>query len=40
MRMIISDSIKISLPKTESIKDFMGLVGEHSLRANTSLDKH
>ncbi|RDX92051.1 hypothetical protein CR513_25884, partial [Mucuna pruriens] len=29
MRMIVADSIKKVLPKIESVKEFIGLVGEH-----------
>nr|KYP43549.1 hypothetical protein KK1_034976 [Cajanus cajan] len=37
MRMIIADSIKTALPKTESAKEFMGFVGERSQTADKSL---
>jgi len=37
MRMTVADSIKITLPKIESAKRFMGLVGEHSQTANKSV---
>nr|KYP35264.1 Retrovirus-related Pol polyprotein from transposon TNT 1-94 [Cajanus cajan] len=37
MRMTVADSIKTTLPKTESAKEFMGFVGEHSQTTNKSL---
>ena len=37
MRITIADNIKTSLPKTESAKEFMGLVGEHSQPNDKSL---
>ena len=35
--MTIADSIKTTLPKTDSAKEFMGLVGERSQITNKSL---
>ena len=37
MRMTIADNIKTILPKTNSAKEFMGLVGECSQTADKSL---
>ncbi|KAL5166680.1 hypothetical protein HKD37_18G051594 [Glycine soja] len=37
MRMTVADSIKTALPKTDSAKEFMGLVGERSQTADKSL---
>jgi len=37
MKMTIADSIKTTLLKIESVKNFMGLVGEHSQIADKSL---
>ncbi|KAH1213426.1 hypothetical protein GmHk_14G041396 [Glycine max] len=37
MRMTVADSIKTTLPKTDSAKEFMGLVGERSQTADKSL---
>lgn len=37
MRMTIADSIKTALPKIESAKEFLGLVGERSQTADKSL---
>ena len=34
--MTIADSIKTTLPKTDSAKEFMGLVGEHSQTTDKS----
>nr|KYP57193.1 hypothetical protein KK1_003451 [Cajanus cajan] len=34
MRMIVADSIKTTLPKTENVKEFMGFVGERSQTTN------
>ena len=34
MRMTVANSIKTTLPKIESAKRFMGLVGEHSQTAD------
>ena len=35
--MIVADSIKTTLPKTDNAKEFMGLVGERSQTADKSL---
>ena len=37
MRMTVADSIKTALPKTDSTKEFMGLVGERSQIVDKSL---
>jgi len=37
MRMTVADSIKTALPKTDSAKEFMGLVGERSQTVDKSL---
>ena len=37
MRMTVADSIKTTLPKIESAKKFMGLVGEYSQTADKSV---
>ena len=37
MRMTVANSIKTSLPKTDNIKKFMGLVGKRSQTADKSL---
>ena len=37
MRMTVADSIKTTHPKTDSAKEFMGLVGERSQTADKSL---
>ena len=37
MRMTVADSIKTTLPKIESAKRFMGLVGEHSQTTDKSV---
>ena len=37
MRMIVADSIKTTLPKIESAKRFIGLVGEYSQSADKSV---
>ena len=39
MRMTIANSIKTILPKIESAKRFIGLVGEHSETANKSVSE-
>jgi len=35
--MTVADNIKITLPKTDNTKMFMGLVGEHSQTTDKSL---
>ena len=40
MRMTVADSIKTTLPKIESAKRFMGLVGEHSQTAESLILGH
>ena len=37
MRMTVADSIKTTLPKIESAKEFIGLVGERSQKTDKSL---
>ena len=37
MRMIVAGSIKTTLPKTNSAKEFMGLMGEHSQTSDKCL---
>jgi len=37
MRMIVADSIKTTLPKTDNAEEFMGLVGERSQTTDKSV---